>query len=417
MAELAVATTGIGNVADKVAKNQRKTFGALRDLMRVRTVGVIETDAARGLVKYGKPVGVVAAITPSTNPTATPVNKTMMAVKGANAIIIAPSPAGWPATEAAVNTMRGALRRAGAPPDLVQILPQPVTRESTAELMRRADLVVATGSRNNIRSAYSSGTPCIGVGAGNVPVIIDSSADLDDAAAKICASKTFDNGTSCSSENALIILERVYDDAIDALQRAGGYLASAGDKRNIRAGLWVDGKLNRELVATDAAVFAARVGLGAAAAGARFFMVEEAGFDPDSPFADEKLSLAVSVYRAGDFDHAAALAAGLLQVRGRGHSCGIHTRNREHPARLAQTLDVVRVLVNQAHAFGNGGSFDNALNFTLSMGCGTWGGNSISENLNYRHFINITHLVETIAEDKPGEADLFGAHWAKYGHS
>ncbi len=417
LAEMAVRDTGIGNAADKVIKNRRKTFGALRDLMRVKTVGIIESDPERGLVKYGKPVGVVAAITPSTNPVATPVNKTMMALKGANAIIIAPSPAGWPSTNAAVAFMRGALQRAAASPDLVQILPQPVTRELSGELMRRADLVVATGSQNNVKAAYGSGTPGIGVGAGNVPVIIDSSADLDDAAEKICASKTFDNATSCSSENALIILDDVYDDAMAALQRAGGYRAGDADKKKIRRRLWVDGKLNRDLIAKDAGVFAGRVGLGAGADGARFFLVEEQAFDPASPFADEKLSLVATVYRAADFNHAAHLVAEVLQVRGRGHSCGIHTRDAEHSARLAEQIDVVRVLVNQAHALGNGGSFDNGLNFTLSMGCGTWGGNSISENLNYRHFINITHLVRTTAEDKPTEADLFGDHFARYGRA
>ena len=413
LAEMAVRDTGIGNSADKVIKNQRKTFGALRDLVRVKTVGIIESDPERGLVKYGKPVGVVAAITPSTNPVATPVNKTMMALKGGNAIIIAPSPAGWSSTNAAVEFMRAALQRAGAAPDLIQILPQPITHELSEELMRRADLVVATGSQNNVKAAYGSGTPGIGVGAGNVPVIIDSSADLDDAAQKIRVSKTFDNATSCSSENSLIILDDIYDDAIAALQRAGGYLADDADKNNIQQQLWSDGKLNRDLIAKDAEVFAARVDMKAD--GARFFMVEERAFDPASPFADEKLSLVVTVYRAVDFDHAVQLVTDVLTVRGRGHSCGIHTRNAEHPTRLAEEIDVVRVLVNQAHAFGNGGSFDNGLNFTLSMGCGTWGGNSISENLNYRHFINITHLVRTIAEDKPSEQELFGAHLARYG--
>jgi sulfoacetaldehyde dehydrogenase len=177
LAELSVRDTGIGNVADKIIKNQRKTFGALRDLMRVRTVGVIENDTGHGVIKYGKPVGVVAAITPSTNPAATPVNKTMMALKGANAIVIAPSPAGWSSTNATVELMRGALEKVGAPTDLVQILPQPVSRNMTRLLMEQADLIVATGSQNNVRAAYSSGTPAIGVGAGNVPVIIDSNAE------------------------------------------------------------------------------------------------------------------------------------------------------------------------------------------------------------------------------------------------
>lgn len=415
LAEAAVKDTGLGNVADKVIKNQRKTFGTLRDLMRVKTVGIIHSEPARGIVKYGKPVGVVAAITPSTNPAATPVNKAMMALKGGNAIIIAPSPAGWATANRAAGFMRDALQRTAAPADLVQILPQPVTRDTTKRLMQRADLVVATGSQNNVKAAYASGTPSIGVGAGNVPVVIDSSADLRDAAEKIRASKTFDNATSCSSENALIIADDIYADAIAALKRAGGYLVGEVEKRKIRARLWTDGKLNPELIARDADVFAARAGLGAGAAGARFFMVEEHAFDPASPFADEKLSLVTTVYRAADFDHAVRLVAAVLEVRGQGHSCGIHTRNAEHSTRLAEQIDVVRVLVNQAHAFGNGGSFDNALHFTLSMGCGTWGGNSISENLNYRHFINITHLAHTIEEDKPAEEALFGAYLAKYG--
>ena len=414
LAELSVKDTGIGNVKDKIIKNQRKTFGALRDLMRARTVGVIENDTGHGIIKYGKPVGVVAAITPSTNPAATPVNKSMMALKGANAIVIAPSPAGWSSTNATVELMRGALQKVGAPEDLVQILPSPVSRNMTRLLMEQADLIVATGSQNNVRAAYSSGTPAIGVGAGNVPVIIDSNADLNDAAQKICASKTFDNSTSCSSENSLIILDDRYEEAIAALKNAGAYRCSAAEKELIRGRLWIDGNLNRELIAKDADVFAAGVGLEESAGQARFFMVEE-DFDPASPFADEKLSLVLTVYRARDFDHAVELVTNILNVQGRGHSCGIHTRNLDHPVRLAEEIDVVRVLVNQAHTFGNGGSFNNALNFTLSMGCGTWGGNSISENLNYRHFINVTHLVTTIAEDKPSEADLFGAYHARYG--
>ena len=415
LAEMSVADTGIGNVADKTIKNQRKTFGALRDLMRAKTVGIIEDDRPRGLVRYGKPVGVVAAITPSTNPAATPVNKSMMAIKGANAIIIAPSPAGWASTNATVQLMRNALQRVEAPTDLVQILPQPVSRSLTSLLMQQADLIVATGSQNNVRSAYSSGTPAIGVGAGNVPVIIDSSADLDDAAEKICASKTFDNSTSCSSENSLIILDDIYHKAIESLCRAGGYLADQSDKKCIEQNLWLDGKLNRELIARDADVFASGVGMNEKAQHSRFFLVEEENFNPASPFADEKLSLVITVYRARNFDHAVKLVSGILDVQGKGHSCGIHTRTSGHPERLAEEIDVVRVLVNQAHTFGNGGSFNNALNFTLSMGCGTWGGNSISENLNYRHFINITHLVTESGQDKPSEQDLFGAHFEKFG--
>ncbi len=415
LAEMAVADTGIGNVKDKVVKNQRKTFGTLRDLMRAKTVGIIENNPSTGMVKYGKPVGVVAAITPSTNPAATPVNKTMMALKGANATVIAASPAGWKSTHATVELMREALTRIGIPRDLVQILPHPVSRNMTRLLMEKADLIVATGSQNNVRLAYSSGTPAIGVGAGNVPVVIDSSADLDDAAQKICASKTFDNATSCSSENSLIILDDVYEDAIRALESTGAYRTSKKERDLIEGRLWVDGNLNRNLIARDADVLARSIGLGEGSQTARFFLVEQDEFNPESPFADEKLSLVLTVYRARDFDHAVQLVTEVLKVQGRGHSCGIHTHNSDQPARLAEEIDVVRVLVNQAHTFGNGGSFNNALNFTLSMGCGTWGGNSISENLNYRNFINITHLVTEVDEDKPSEDELFGAYLERYG--
>jgi len=275
--------------------------------------------------------------------------------------------------------------------------------------------VVCTGSQNNVRRAYSSGTPAIGVGAGNVPVIVDESANLADAAGKIAASKCFDNATSCSSENALVILDAVYERAIAALEAAGGYLASPAEGATIQARLWPDGRLNRDLIAKDAAVMAEAFGLPDTALAKRFFLVEESGVGRDHPLSGEKLSLVLTVYRAADFDAALARVREILAFQGLGHSCGIHTAEPDHARRLAEELDVVRVLVNQAHTFGNGGGFDNGLNFTLSMGCGTWAGNSISENLNWRHFVNLTHLVTTIPEDKPGEDEMFGPYWAKYG--
>ncbi len=415
LAELAVTDTGLGNVTDKITKNQRKTFGALRDLLRARTVGIIEKDEARGLVKYAKPVGVVAAVCPSTNPAATPANKAMMAVKGRNAVIIAPSPAGFATTLATVNHMREQLAKIGLPEDLVQILPAPVTKAATHSLMEAVDLVVVTGSQNNVRAAYSSGTPAIGVGAGNVPVIIDTSADLDDAAQKICASKTFDNATSCSSENSVVIPEAIYEDAIAALRRAGAYRCTQEEIGQVKDALWPNGKLSRDLIAKDADVFAERTGLADEAKQAKFFLVEDNGVGPEHPFSGEKLSLVLTVYRVADFDAAVAKVEEVLTHEGMGHSCGIHTKELKHAERMSEELDVVRVLVNQAHTFGNGGSFNNGLNFTLSMGCGTWAGNSISENLNISHFINVTHLVTTIAEDKPTEEALFGPHWQSYG--
>ncbi|MGE5506072.1 MAG: acylating sulfoacetaldehyde dehydrogenase [Actinomycetota bacterium] len=414
LAELAVEDTGLGNVEDKVLKNQRKTFGTLRDLMRAKTVGVIERDEAKGLVKYAKPVGVVAAVTPSTNPAATPVNKAMMALKGRNAVIISPSPSGLDTTTRTVELMRDALASVSLPADLVQVLPG-ASKAMTDALMKAVDLVVVTGSQNNVRAAYSSGTPAIGVGAGNVPVIIDETADLDAAAAKIQASKCFDNATSCSSENSLVIVDAVYDDAIKALERAGGWMADAANRQKIQDALWQNGKLSRELIARDARVFAEKVGLPEEAKNARFFMVEETGVGKAHPFSGEKLSLVLAVYRAPDFGAAKERVRQILDYQGRGHSMGIHTANMDRARRLAEDLDVVRVLVNFAHTFGNGGGFDSGLPFTLSMGCGTWGKNSITENLNYRHFLNITHLVTPIPEDKPSEEQLFGRHWERYG--
>ena len=416
LAETAVIDTGLGNVESKIIKNQRKTFGCLRDLMRVKTVGIIEELPEKGLVKYAKPVGVVAAIAPSTNPSATPVNKAMFAIKGRNAVIVAPSPAGLNTTTQTCNYMRAELEKIGLPTDLVQVLPAPVNKQLTQQLMIQSDLVVCTGSQNNVRRAYSSGTPAIGVGAGNVPVIIDTTADLRDAAEKIMLSKCFDNATSCSSENSVTILEDVYEDAIKALEAVGGYRCTPEDKQKVQDTLWEGGHLNRHVIAKDPDVFAETCGLPEDAKLAKFFLVEdELHVGKESPFSNEKLSLALTVYKAKDFAEAKRHVQSVLDFAGMGHSVGIHTKDQVHASELAEDLRVVRVLVNQAHTFGNGGSFDNGLNFTLTMGCGTWAGNSISENLNYTNFINITHLVRTIPEDKPSEEELFGAHWGKYG--
>jgi sulfoacetaldehyde dehydrogenase len=415
LAELAVADTGLGNVPDKIIKKQRKTFGTLRDLLRVRSVGEIERDDRRGLTKFAKPVGVVGAVTPSTNPGATPVNKAMMAIKGRNAMILAPSPLGYRTTALTVKYMRDALDQIGLPVDLIQILPAPVTKETTQAVMDAVDLVVVTGSQDNVRRAYRSGTPAIGVGAGNVPVIIDETADLDAAAGKICASKTFDNATSCSTENAVVIVDAVYAQTIAALERAGAYLVDAAQKQRVQRGLWKNGKLNRHLIARDMEVLTKAFDLPTAAARAKFLLVEESGIGKEFPLSGEKLALVLTVYRASDFDDAARIVRRLLDYQGRGHSMGLHTTRLDRAHALAEQLPVVRVLVNFAHTFGNGGGFDSGLEFTLTMGCGSWQKNSISENLNYRHFLNITHLVVPIAEDKPSEEELFGPHWARYG--
>lgn len=416
LARLAVETTGLGRYEDKVAKNQRKTKGTLADLLAARTVGVIRDDPESGIVEIAKPVGVVAAICPSTNPSATPTNKAMMALKGANAIIIAPSPKAVPTCEALLELIHRELDKVGAPRDLVQALPDPVSKESTGALMRACDLVVATGSQNNVRAAYSSGTPAIGVGSGNVPVIIDESADLADAANKIKRSKVFDHATSCSSENAVVILDAVYDAAIAALQAEGAWLLAPEDAARLREVMWVDGKLSRQIVAQSPRRIAELAGLDdPRILDAEILMVAEDGVGADHPASGEKLSPVLTVYRAAAFDDAVQRVQEILDFQGAGHSCGIHTNDLDHAERLAHTVRVARVLVNQAHAFGNGGSFDNGLNFTLTMGCGTWAGNSISENLSYRHFLNITRLVRPIPPHEPTDEELWGPYLQRYG--
>jgi sulfoacetaldehyde dehydrogenase len=416
LAEQAVADTDLGNVADKLTKNHRKTLGLLRDMKGQRTVGVINDDPARGLVEIARPVGVVGAVVPSTNPVATPFNKTLNALKGGNAIILAPSPKGQNVCERVVELMREALYRVGAPGDLVQKLPEPVSKDTTYELMRQVDLVVVTGSQNNVRAAYSSGTPAIGVGAGNVPSIIDSSAELEAAAEKIAASKSFDNATSCSSENSVIILDEIYEEAVTALEGAGGRLLTADQKASLQQAMWPSGKLSSAVTAKSVERIVEAAGLTVPdAANARFLMVEEYGYGPDFPYSDEKLSPVLTVYRVSDFDEAMKLAANVLEWKGKGHSVSIHTRDDDHVMRLGLELPVCRVIVNQAHTFATGGNFDNAMPFSLSMGCGSWGGNSISDNLNFRHFINTTRIVRTTTRNEPSLDDIFGDYWRNHG--
>lgn len=416
LAETAVRDTGLGDVADKIAKNHRKTLGLLRDLAGVRTVGVIAEYPQRGITEIARPVGVVAAITPSTNPAATPANNIINALKCRNAIVLAPSPKGWSTCALLLEFTHAQLARVGAPLELVQMLPAPITREATLALMRACDLVVATGSRTNIRAAYSSGTPAIGVGLGNVVSIVDASADLADAAAKIARSKTFDHATSCSSENAIVIVDAVYGPMLRALQEHGGVMLEEAEKAKLEALMFPGGKLASATIAQPAPRIAAMAGLERAAArAARFLMVAETGAGPAHPFSGEKLAPVLAVYRARDFDEAFAVTAAIYDYQGKGHSVSIHTRDDAQVLRLGLEMPVARVIVNQAHCFATGGSFDNGLPFSLSMGCGTWGRNSLSDNLHWRHFLNITRVAHPIAERVPSEAEIFGAWFAKYG--
>jgi sulfoacetaldehyde dehydrogenase len=414
LAETAVRDSGLGKVDDKFAKNYRKTLGLLRDIAGVRTVGVIAEYPERGLTEIARPVGVVAAITPSTNPGATPANQIINAVKCGNAIVLAPSPKGASTLELLLGYVNANLKAVGAPPDLVQMLPAPVTKDLTFELMRQADLVAATGSQANIRAAYSSGTPAIGVGMGNVASIVDASADLAEAARKIALSKTFDNATSCSSENAVVILAPVYDAMLRELERQGGAMLGAADKAKLQKLMFPDGKLAPAATAQSAARVATLAGI-AVPSEAKFLMVAETGAGASSPFSGEKLAPVLAVYKAADFDEAFALTARIYDYQGKGHSVSLHSTSEAQAMRLGLELPVARVIVNQAHCIAAGGSFDNGLPFSLSMGCGTWGGNSFSDNMHWKHFLNITRIARVIPERVPGEQEIFGGYFAKHG--
>ena len=415
LSEQAVADTGLGRVDDKFTKNHRKTLGLLRDLKRARSVGVIAEYPDKGLIEIARPVGVVGAVVPSTNPVATPYNKTLNALKGGNAIILAPSPKGEAVCEEVVALMRGALRQVGAPEDLVQKLPPPIGKAATHEMMRQVDLVVVTGSQNNVRAAYTCGTPAIGVGAGNVPSIVDETADLGAAADKIIASKTFDNATSCSSENSLVIVSEVYAPMLEALQSRDARLLDADEKERLRATMWVDGRLSAGVTAKSADEILDLAGIDRAGRTVSAILVEENEPDPGSKFSDEKLSPVLTVFRAEDFDHACELVRKVLEIKGKGHSVGVHSGDDARILHLGLTLPVCRVIVNQAHCFATGGSFDNGMPFSLSMGCGSWGGNSIDDNLNWRHFMNTTKVVRTIPVNEPAVDDIFSTYWQKAG--
>ena len=417
LAELAVADTGIGNVEDKVRKNHRKTFGLLRDLHGALSVGVIAQDAARGLTEIARPVGVVCAVTPSTNPGATPANKIINALKGRNAVIVAPSPKGWSTCERLVAFVHAQFDRIGAPRDLVQLLPSPVSKASTLELMRQCDLVVATGSQANVREAYASGTPAFGVGAGNVAGIIDETADVELAADRVLRSKTFDNATSCSSENSLVLVDAIRQQAIAALCARGAVLLSAPQKAQLQALMWPQGKLSPAVIGQSATVVAQRAGFADIAARApTMLLVEEDGFGDEHPFSGEKLCPVLALYGARDFADAMQVVEAIYAFQGAGHSVGLHSVVADRALQLGLRLPVSRVIVDQAHCIATGGSFDNGLPFSLSMGCGTWGKNNFSENMNYRHYLNITRISRPIPERVPSELDIFGSYFDKFGH-
>ncbi|SMX31460.1 acylating sulfoacetaldehyde dehydrogenase [Octadecabacter ascidiaceicola] len=414
LAELAVETTGLGNVADKITKNHRKTLGLMRDIADAVTYGIISDDPETGITEIARPIGVIGAVVPSTNPGATPANNIINALKCGNAIIVSPSPKGVPTCETLLGYIYAEFDKLGLDHDLVQMIPGRGSKEKTQRLLEIADLIVVTGSQNNVRRAYTSGTPALAVGAGNVCVIVDETADLAAAAQKIAASKTFDNATSCSSENSIVVLDAIYDAFMAELAKAGGALIT--DDSKITSTLWVKGHLNPRAIAQDAAPMIEALGLtGEVPADTQFIAVESNGIGPDFPLSGEKLSRVLTVYRAYDFAAAVATTRKVQLHQGAGHSVGIHTKDDTRPLTLANAIPTSRVIVNQAHTFATGGAFNNGMPFSLSMGCGSWGGNSIDENLHWKHFIQSTKIVREIPPREPAVEDIFGEYWAQVG--
>lgn len=416
LSQMAVATTGLGNVADKITKNHRKTLGLLRDIKGEKTQGVISHHDSTGLTEIARPKGVVAAIVPSTNPVATPTNNTINALKCGNAIILAPSPKGVGVCEVLVGYIHAELTRLNLPRDLVQMLPAPASKAKTQALMEMADMLVVTGSQDNVRRAYSSGTPAVGVGAGNATVIVDETADIAAAARKIAASKTFDNATSCSSENAVVVVDAVRAAFLQELHAAGGRLLDEANAAILKAALFQNGHLNRDIIAQDIGAVLVATGVHVEdAQTARFLVLPSVGIGPEYPESGEKLSLVLALYAARDYAGAVATATQILEHQGTGHSIGIHTSYDARAQALGMDVPVCRVIVNQAHTFATGGAFDNALPFSLSMGCGSWGGNSIDENVNFRHFMNTTKIVRPIAPREPSVEEIFSEYWEATG--
>lgn len=414
IARLAIEETQMGVYEHKLLKHQKKTLGVLRDLDGVKTVGIIEEIPEKGLIKFAKPVGVIGALTPVTNCEATLPSKALPALKCRNAIIFAPHPSAKKTAVLVCKTLRDGLRKVGAPLDLIQTIEEP-TLDLSKELMSKVDLVLATGGASMVKAAYSSGTPAYGVGAGNAVIIVDETAELKDAAEKIFLGKTFDNATSCSSENSIVLQETIYEDMLDKLRSFGGYLCDEDERKKLKSTMWPDGiHLNKAIVAQPVQKIANLAGVEIPK-GTKFLMVIGASEDDSDPFSKEKLSLVLTVWKYRNFDDAIALVEKITSKNGRGHSCGIHSTNESHILKLGLEANVSRIMVNQSQSLGNSGNFNNGMPFTLTLGCGTWGGNITTENISYKHMMNVTWLSRAIDPISPREDDIFSEVWKKYG--
>jgi sulfoacetaldehyde dehydrogenase len=409
IARFTVDETRLGNYEGKYLKIHRKTRATLMDIINDKSVGIIEEIPSRNIVKIAKPIGVIGALAPSTNPEATPVIKAIHAVKGRNAIIVAPHPRAKLTNKMICDLMREAIVKMGAPADLVIGIETP-SLDLTNELLKQCDRILATGGGAMVTAAYSSGTPALGVGVGNAVITVDETADLDDAAEKIRISKTLDLAASCSSDNSVLLVDKIYNQMLGKLEAKGGYLCNDLEKAKLQRTLWDDeNHLNVAIVAQPAEKIATMAGIDLPA-GKTFFIVKESGFGPSHPFSGEKLSVVMALYHAKDIDDAIKLTNDIQSYQGQGHSCGIYSNSDENIMKLANATKTSRVMVNQPQAASNSGNLWNGMRQTFSLGCGSWGGNSTNHNISWRDLINETWVSKPLAKTKelPSDAELFG---------
>ena len=409
IAQFTVDETQLGNYDGKFLKIQRKTRATLMDIIDDKSVGILEEDSERAIVKIAKPMGVIGALSPSTNPEATPVIKSIHAIKGRNSIIVAPHPRAKLTNKKICDLMREAIVKCGAPADLVQAIEIP-SLELTNELMAQCDRVLATGGGAMVNAAYSSGTPALGVGVGNAVITVDDTADLDDAAEKIRISKTLDLAASCSSDNSVILVEPIYEEMISKLKNKGGFLVNEEEKQKLKETLWdEEGHLNTAIVAQPAEKIADMANIEIPE-GTGFYIVPETGWGKEFPFSGEKLSVIMALYRASDIEHAIELTNNIQAYQGQGHSCGIYSNSDENIMKLANSTKTSRVMVNQPQAASNSGNLWNGMRQTFSLGCGSWGGNGTNNNISWRDLINETWVSKPLSQTKEliSDEELFG---------
>ncbi|MDR2770760.1 MAG: aldehyde dehydrogenase family protein [Clostridiales Family XIII bacterium] len=407
LAALAVEDTHMGNVRDKTAKNRSKARLIWNSLKGKKSRGILERDEASGITTVAKPLGVVAAITPCTNPIVTPMSNSMFALKCGNAIIITPHHSATLCSAQAVALFRAELKKLGFPEDLVQILDRH-SREHTKNLIAMADVTIATGGAGLVRAAYSSGKPALGVGAGNVQAIIDRGADYAEAVRLIAEGRAFDNGIICSGEQSAICPEEDFETILRSFEACGCYvIESPAEREALRSALFEDGEMSRHAVGQSAAAVARLAGIETDE-NIKAIAVEAEGTGRNDVLAKEKMCPVIALYRYRDFAEAIAVAKANLEAEGKGHSVAIHSDNREHIEYAGRALPVSRFLINQICASSAGGSFQNGLAPTNTMGCGSWGNNSLSENLSYRHLMNVSRIAYNMPNNPvPSDEELW----------